>query len=74
MIDLKQIAFMMNNLTERSLLLIDEFGKGTNSRDGIALLLSTVKWLGALHPHPKALISTHFQEIFEIEDRIPAVE
>lgn len=65
-IDLRQAAFAMNFATRRSLVLIDEFGKGTNSQDGAGLLtalLAHFTRLGA--DRPKVIAATHFHEIFE---------
>lgn len=46
-IDLNQVAVMLRCSTRKSLLLIDEFGKGTNSSDGIALLAATIRSLAS---------------------------
>ncbi len=46
-IDLNQVALMLRCSTRKSLLLIDEFGKGTNSSDGIALLAATIRSLAS---------------------------
>ncbi|CAJ2513306.1 Uu.00g014250.m01.CDS01 [Anthostomella pinea] len=65
-IDLRQVAFAMNFATCRSLVLIDEFGKGTNSQDGAGLLTATLHHFASLgSERPKVLAATHFHEIFE---------
>ncbi|KAI0478736.1 muts domain V-domain-containing protein [Xylariaceae sp. FL0804] len=65
-IDLRQVAFAMNFATHRSLVLIDEFGKGTNSEDGVGLMTATLQHFTCLGPsRPKVLAATHFHEIFE---------
>ncbi|CAM9190733.1 unnamed protein product, partial [Chrysoparadoxa australica] len=61
-IDVTQVAKMCNHATPRSLLLIDEFGKGTNAVDGIALLAALVKHLAI--QERRALMTLHFTEIF----------
>ncbi|KAL8972895.1 MAG: hypothetical protein Q9183_000284 [Haloplaca sp. 2 TL-2023] len=66
MIDLQQVAKAINLATHRSLILIDEFGKGTDSNDGAGLacgLFEHFLSLGAARP--KVLGATHFHEIFE---------
>lgn len=65
-IDLRQVAFAMNFATRRSLVLIDEFGKGTNSLDGVGLVTAVLDHFTSLGPErPKVLAATHFHEIFE---------
>ncbi|KAI0012933.1 muts domain V-domain-containing protein [Xylariaceae sp. FL0662B] len=65
-IDLRQVAFAMNFATRRSLVLIDEFGKGTTSLDGVGLMTALLDHFTSLGPErPKVLAATHFHEIFE---------
>jgi DNA mismatch repair protein MSH5 len=65
-IDLRQVAFTMNFTTRRSLILIDEFGKGTNSQDGAGLMAATINYFTSLGPErPKLLVATHFHEILD---------
>ena len=65
-IDLRQVAFAMNFATRRSLVLIDEFGKGTDSLDGAGLMTALLSHLSTPGPdRPKVLAATHFHEIFE---------
>ncbi|KAF8475653.1 muts domain V-domain-containing protein [Kalaharituber pfeilii] len=66
MIDLQQIAISLRLATRRSLLIIDEFGKGTDQADGAGLACSVLEHLlnrGA--ERPKVVAATHFHEIFE---------
>jgi len=66
LIDVNQIATMIKHTTERSLLLIDEFGKGTDSSNGIALLSSFIQnLLLKKEKCPKTFITTHYSEIIE---------
>lgn len=65
-IDLKQAAFSINFATRRSLILIDEFGKGTSSTDGAGLVTALLDHFVSLGDEaPKVLAATHFHEIFE---------
>ncbi|KAK7952460.1 mismatch repair protein 5 [Apiospora aurea] len=65
-IDLRQAAFAMNFATRRSLVLVDEFGKGTSSQDGAGLLTALLSHFAGLEcERPKVLAATHFHEIFE---------
>ncbi|KAH8808297.1 muts domain V-domain-containing protein [Xylogone sp. PMI_703] len=66
MIDLQQIAMAANLATRRSLIIIDEFGKGTNSTDGAGLTCGIFRhFLNLGNNNPKVLGATHFHEIFE---------
>ncbi|KAL2437052.1 MutS protein-like protein 5 [Exophiala dermatitidis] len=67
MIDMQQIAMALNSCTRRSLIVVDEFGKGTDSCDGAGLAAGVLQHLSSLGPEtPKALVATHFHEIFEL--------
>jgi DNA mismatch repair protein MSH5 len=66
MIDLQQIALATRMATRRSLILIDEFGKGTNASDGAGLAAAVFEHFLSLGTQcPKVLGATHFHEIFE---------
>jgi DNA mismatch repair protein MSH5 len=66
MIDLQQVTLAMTLATYRSLVIIDEFGKGTNSSDGAGLACGVFEYFLSLGPErPKVLGATHFHEIFE---------
>ncbi|KYQ92250.1 hypothetical protein DLAC_07097 [Tieghemostelium lacteum] len=66
MIDCKQISQITKFSTSNSLLIIDEFGKGTNPQDGISLLYGLLNYMSSLDHPPMALVSTHFYEIFDL--------
>ncbi|KAK6373690.1 hypothetical protein LTS17_008183 [Exophiala oligosperma] len=66
MIDMQQIAMALNSCTRKSLIVIDEFGKGTDTCDGAGLAAGVFLHLLSLNTQaPKALVATHFHEIFE---------
>ncbi|KAJ5072732.1 intein-containing muts protein precursor [Anaeramoeba ignava] len=68
MLDLSQISQMLANSTSKSLVLIDEFGKGTNTNEGIALLASVINHLTRREKLcPRSIITTHFMELFEMK-------
>ncbi|PSN73019.1 hypothetical protein BS50DRAFT_653326 [Corynespora cassiicola Philippines] len=67
MIDLQQISLALDLATRRSLLIVDEFGKGTGSSDGAGLVCAVFEHLLGLGPErPKVVGATHFHEIFEL--------
>ncbi|KAH0536656.1 hypothetical protein FGG08_006482 [Glutinoglossum americanum] len=66
MVDLQQIALALTLATSRSLVIIDEFGKGTEASDGAGLACGVFSYLLSLgDERPKVLGATHFHEIFE---------
>jgi DNA mismatch repair protein MSH5 len=66
MIDLQQVAMVLKKATRRSLVVIDEFGKGTDSSDGAGLAAGLFQHLlDRGEETPKVLAATHFHEIFE---------
>ncbi|KAH7414103.1 muts domain V-domain-containing protein [Phaeosphaeria sp. MPI-PUGE-AT-0046c] len=67
MLDLQQISLALSLATRRSLLIIDEFGKGTESSDGAGLACAVLEHLlGLGTERPKVVGATHFHEIFEL--------
>uniref|UniRef100_A0A6N2L385 DNA mismatch repair proteins mutS family domain-containing protein n=1 Tax=Salix viminalis TaxID=40686 RepID=A0A6N2L385_SALVM len=70
MIDLHQVGLMLRQATSRSLCLLDEFGKGTLTEDGIGILGGTVNYFVACDDPPKVLMSTHLTELFNDEGKI----
>ncbi|PYI19356.1 DNA mismatch repair protein Msh5 [Aspergillus violaceofuscus CBS 115571] len=63
--DLQQISFDLKQITDRSLVIIDEFGKGTSENDGIGLACGILTHLLDLENSPKVIAATHFHEILE---------
>ncbi|OQE05305.1 hypothetical protein PENVUL_c025G03028 [Penicillium vulpinum] len=63
--DLQQISLCLKQVTNRSLVIIDEFGKGTNESDGIGLACGIFDYLLGLESPAKVIAATHFHEIFE---------
>ncbi|KAG5418993.1 hypothetical protein I9W82_003712 [Candida metapsilosis] len=73
-IDINQISKCIHLKTERSLVIIDEFGKGSDSIDSPALLAGTLAYFASQSDCPRCIVSTHFLELFRgnlIVDRMP---
>ncbi|KFV20075.1 MutS protein 5, partial [Tauraco erythrolophus] len=68
MIDLNQVAKAVNNATEKSLVLVDEFGKGTNTLDGLSLLAAVLRyWISQGTQCPQVFVSTNFHSLMQLE-------
>ena len=75
MVEMLETATILNNLSERSLVLLDEIGRGTSTFDGMSIAWSIVEYLHGTHakasaaePHPKTLFATHYHELNELEE------
>ncbi|MBU0489605.1 MAG: DNA mismatch repair protein MutS [Bacteroidetes bacterium] len=68
MVEMNETASILNNLSGRSLILLDEIGRGTSTYDGISIAWSIVEYLHQ-HPtmHAKVLFATHYHELNEME-------
>ena len=73
MVEMNETASIINNITERSLILLDEIGRGTSTYDGISIAWSIVEYLHNSPAKPKTLFATHYHEINELENQLPRV-
>jgi DNA mismatch repair protein MutS len=74
MVEMVETANILNHATPRSLLILDEVGRGTSTYDGLSIAWAVVEYL---HNHPerraRTLFATHYHELTEMAERLPAV-
>lgn len=74
MVEMNETASIINNITNRSLILLDEIGRGTSTYDGISIAWSIVEFLFNSPAAPKTLFATHYHELNELENKLPRVK
>jgi DNA mismatch repair protein MutS len=75
MVEMNETASILNNISERSLILMDEIGRGTSTYDGISIAWSIVEYLHDFSKvHPKTLFATHYHELNEMSDTLERVK
>ena len=68
MVEMTEAASILNNMSERSLILFDELGRGTSTYDGISIAWAIVEYIHEYkNLHPKTLFATHYHELNEME-------
>jgi DNA mismatch repair protein MutS len=67
MVEMNETASILNNLSERSLILLDEIGRGTSTYDGISIAWAMVEYLHESRFRAKTLFATHYHELNEME-------
>ncbi len=74
MVEMNETASIINNLTKRSLILLDEIGRGTSTYDGISIAWSIAEFLHNSPHQPKTLFATHYHELNELENKFSGIK
>jgi DNA mismatch repair protein MutS len=73
MVEMNETASILNNLSDRSLILLDEIGRGTSTYDGISIAWAMVEYLHENRHRAKTLFATHYHELNEMENSFSRV-
>ncbi len=74
MVEMLETASILNNISERSLILLDEIGRGTSTYDGVSLAWSIAEYLQSHPGKPKTLFATHYHELNELASKLEGVK
>ncbi|MFI5194822.1 MAG: DNA mismatch repair protein MutS, partial [Chitinophagales bacterium] len=74
LVEMNETASILNNITTRSLIILDEIGRGTSTYDGISIAWSIAEYLHRSPCRPKTLFATHYHELNELENKFPGVK
>ena len=74
MVEMNETASILNNISERSLVLLDEIGRGTSTYDGISIAWAIAEYLHQHPSGPKTLFATHYHELNEMTDILPRIK
>jgi DNA mismatch repair protein MutS len=69
MVEMNETAAILNNLTDRSLVLLDEIGRGTSTYDGVSIAWAIAEHLHEQQQRPLTLFATHYHELNAMQDR-----
>lgn len=74
MVEMNETASIINNLSDKSLILLDEIGRGTSTYDGISIAWSIAEFLHQSIHQPKTLFATHYHELNELEEKFSRIK
>lgn len=74
MVEMVETANILRHATDRSLIILDEVGRGTSTYDGLSIAWSVVEFLqGQEHAQPRVLFATHYHELTQLADLLPGI-
>jgi DNA mismatch repair protein MutS len=74
LVEMIEAAIILNNASARSLILLDEIGRGTSTYDGLSIAWAVVEFLHGLKEKPRTLFATHYHELTELGSILPRVK
>ena len=74
MVEMNETANILNNTSAKSLIILDEIGRGTSTYDGLSIAWAVIEYLhGPLQEGPKTLFATHYHELAKLADLFPRI-
>lgn len=73
MVEMNEVSNILNNATPRSLVILDEVGRGTSTFDGLSIAWAVAEYLHAPERRVKTLFATHYHELTDLEELYPGV-
>ncbi|MES2746858.1 MAG: DNA mismatch repair protein MutS [Bacteroidota bacterium] len=74
MVEMNETASILNNISDRSLVLLDEIGRGTSTYDGISIAWAIAEFLHENPARPKTLFATHYHELNEMSELLTRIQ
>jgi DNA mismatch repair protein MutS len=74
MVEMNETASILNNISDRSLVLLDEIGRGTSTYDGISIAWAIAEFLHEHLSQPKTLFATHYHELNEMSESLSRIQ
>ncbi len=73
-VEMSELSYILNYATERSLIILDEIGRGTSTYDGLSIAWACVEHLSGKNPHIRTLFATHYHELTALEGMMSGVK
>ena len=72
-VEMSELSYILNGAGERSLIILDEIGRGTSTYDGLSIAWATCEYLCNEHTHIRTLFATHYHELTALEENVEGV-
>ena len=73
-VEMNELSYILNSATEKSLIILDEIGRGTSTYDGLSIAWAVVEYLCNENTHIRTLFATHYHELTDLEAQIEGVK